>query len=58
MLHGCDLLFTPESAEKVKGQVREMMGGQCPCDLDMKCPLLPEDLGPLLLPVPTLRESA
>lgn len=47
-MHGCDLLFAPEVAEKVKATIREQMGGVCPCDEDQRCPLLPDDLTDLM----------
>lgn len=57
MMYGCDLLFPPETAKKVRAELRRNLGGQCPCDRDEKCPLLPADLSPLL-PLPQMRESA
>lgn len=47
-MHGCDIIFTPETAEKVKATLREQWGGTCPCDDDRRCPLLPDDLTGLL----------
>jgi hypothetical protein len=58
-MHGCDLLFTPKTAENVKRAVRDSQaGGQCACDLDLKCPLLPADIGALLKAAPDAESSA
>lgn len=48
-MYGCDLIFTPGEAEKVRGEIRAKMGA-CPCEQGRRCPLLPADLGPLLTP--------
>jgi hypothetical protein len=47
-MYGCDLIFTPEVAEKVRGELRKRLGGMCPCDRDQRCPLLPDDLTDLM----------
>jgi hypothetical protein len=46
-MYGCDLLYSPEVAAKVRAELRRVMGS-CPCDLDQKCPLLPADVTKLL----------
>jgi hypothetical protein len=46
-MHGCDLVFAPEVAEKVKRELRKQLGGTCPCDENQRCPLLPDDLSNL-----------
>jgi hypothetical protein len=43
-MHGCDLVFTPETAEQVRTELRKQFGGTCPCDTGQACPLLPADL--------------
>jgi hypothetical protein len=45
-MHGCDIVFTPEVAEKVKATLNERWG-QCPCDA-RRCPLLPDALDDLM----------
>jgi hypothetical protein len=52
-MYGCELLFTKAEAAEVQAQVRKAVGGPCPCDEGRKCPLLPDDLGPLLLRLAT-----
>lgn len=47
-MYGCELLFTREEAAEVQAQVRKALDGPCPCDEGRKCPLLPDDLRPLL----------
>ena len=47
-MYGCDLIFTPDVAEKVRGELRKRLGGTCPCDEDQRCPLLPDDLTDLM----------
>ena len=57
-MYGCDLLFSPETAEQVRAVVRERCGG-CRCESGGWCPLLPVDIGPLLekvLPIPAVEE--
>ena len=49
-MQGCDLVFTPETAEKVKTELRRQLGGVCPCDNDRRCPLLPDDFTALMVP--------
>lgn len=49
-MYGCDLIFTPATAAKVRAEISDKMGS-CPCEDGRRCPLLPEDLGPLLTPV-------
>jgi hypothetical protein len=47
---GCDLVFAPGTAERVRATLREHMGG-CPCERGGKCPFLPdtvEDVADLL----------
>lgn len=46
-MFGCDLLFTPETAIKVREEIGKHYG-QCPCERGLRCPLLPDDMGPLL----------
>lgn len=55
-MYGCEVLYDAETAERVKAQVRGMMGmgGQCPCDRDQPCPLLPENPDAIVLPLPTV----
>jgi hypothetical protein len=43
-MYGCDLVFTPETAEQVRTELRKQFGGTCPCDTGQACPLLPADL--------------
>lgn len=50
-MDGCDLLFNPETAAKVRGQVRANLGGECPCDRGEPCPLLPADFAERLIPL-------
>lgn len=53
MTYGCEILFDAETAERVKGEVRSHMGGECPCDRNEACPLLPADgSGLTFLPMP------
>lgn len=55
-MYGCDLLFTPEMATKVRETITTALG-QCPCEAGKRCPLLPADLAPLLqikVPAPRL----
>jgi hypothetical protein len=47
-MRGCELLFTPEVAEKVHRTISEQLGGVCPCDVGRRCPLLPDDITDLL----------
>jgi hypothetical protein len=47
-LYGCDLLYSPEIALQVRTEVASHLGGACPCMLNQRCPLLPDDLTPLL----------
>jgi hypothetical protein len=43
-MYGCDLVFTPETAEQVRAELRKRFDGKCPCENDRACPLLPADL--------------
>lgn len=54
-MYGCDLLFTPEAAVKVRAELRDKLGGECPCDRGERCPLLPDDMV-ALLPLPEARQ--
>jgi hypothetical protein len=55
MTYGCEILFDAETAERVKREVRDRMGGECPCDRDEQCPLLPAgSSGLVVLPMPTV----
>lgn len=47
-MHGCDIIFTPDTAEKVRGELRKHLGGVCPCDENQRCPLLPDDITQLM----------
>jgi len=47
-MRGCDLVFSPEMAEKVKDTLSELWGGTCPCGKGQRCPLLPDDLTNLM----------
>ena len=49
-MYGCELLFDAETAVVVRREISAAMGGECPCEADGSCPLLPRDLGPLLDP--------
>lgn len=46
-MYGCEILFDAVTADKVRTEVRAQMGGVCPCDVDKKCPLLPDPVIPL-----------
>lgn len=60
-MHGCDIVFSADTAEKVKAELSRQWG-QCPCD-ETRCPLLPRDsdianLAPCLAEmVPATRRS-
>lgn len=49
-MRGCELIFTPDVAQKVQRTISEQMGGMCPCDVGQRCPLLPDDPADLLVP--------
>lgn len=51
-MYGCEILFSPETAAEVREQFASRMGGQCFCERGQRCPLLPADLTPLLMPPP------
>lgn len=57
-MHGCDLVFTPDVASKVKATLREQLGGVCPCDENRRCPLLPDDMTDLIAPTRPRRANA
>lgn len=50
-MHGCDLLFDADTAARVRAEIVAKMG-RCPCDEGRRCPLLPDDLTPLLTAEP------
>lgn len=50
-MYGCDLLFSPATAAKVREQARANLGGQCPCERGEPCPLLPADFAERLIPL-------
>jgi hypothetical protein len=52
-VYGCELIFNRVEAEQVKAGVRAACGGECPCDRNERCPLLPDDLRPLVIPPAT-----
>jgi hypothetical protein len=54
-LYGCDVVFDAETAKRVRAEVSARLGGVCPCEADVPCPLLPADMGTLFLPAPQLR---
>lgn len=47
-MYGCEILFDAETAASVREAVSKAAGGQCPCVAGLTCPLLPDDLGPIL----------
>jgi len=58
MSYGCELLFTVETAAKVREDITRATGKPCPCEVGRRCPLLPDDLTPLLqVRVSTPRQS-
>lgn len=57
-MYGCDILFGAETSASIRRELTKAMGDAAPCArclLGARCPLLPDDIGPLLTPVETLQ---
>lgn len=48
-MYGCDLIFNATDAAAIREEVRSKLGGACPCEQGLRCPLLPDDLGTVLV---------
>lgn len=56
MTYGCEVVYDAETAALVRAEIQARLGGECPCDRDEPCPLLPRS-GVTSLPVPAQRTS-
>lgn len=44
--YGCEVVYDAETAALVRAEVQARLGGECPCDRDETCPLLPLKFAP------------
>jgi hypothetical protein len=57
-MRGCEILWSDVAvADAVQARMEEAIGGPCPCKVGKRCPLLPADVGAILVDRPAVAEA-